>query len=294
VLECAGQAAISGPLVRVSFQGPGSSDGHFYENTPLTVVAAICGHVGVLARLAHDGADLKLCTRRGLGVFEAARRHPPEVCDRLWTVLHRMDGPPSSPLSAEGRQRTISRSTGSLGGPFADGGSSVSRSKGSDLLENDPLKAAIERGDLSAVKSLLERGAQFEASDIMAAVKSGDLDVLAFVQDGCRARAGNHGEYRKMMKQTAAQIRQNSRARHSLPKLPSMTSNRPLTPVANSPTSADAVAPGSSPTTAASMGLCRPGRHSTPTGSMRQSTSLSSSLRQAGGAVLSPSWSRPR
>jgi len=74
-----------------------------------------------------------------------------------------------------------------------------------------PVEAAIRRGDTKGLRSMLARGAHLQQSDLMVAVNSGDLEMLAFVQAECKAGDGA-GEYRKMMRQTAAQIRAERRA----------------------------------------------------------------------------------
>jgi len=58
----------------------------------------------------------------------------------------------------------------------------------------------------------------------MAAVRSGDLDVLAYVQSECSSASGK-AEFRKMMSRTAAQIRESSKT------------NRPRNTVATSSSS---------------------------------------------------------
>merc|ERR1712217_550672 len=59
---------------------------------------------------------------------------------------------------------------------------------------------------------MLQYGAKLEACDIMAAVRSGDLDVLAVVQAECAA-SGGQTEYRRMMRKTAREIHDSNRGR---------------------------------------------------------------------------------
>merc|ERR1711920_693273 len=77
--------------------------------------------------------------------------------------------------------------------------------------ELSPVRDAIESMDIKRLRSMLERGARLGASDIMSAVRSGDLEVLEVVQKECAAST-NYAEYRNMMRVTARQIRGNVRS----------------------------------------------------------------------------------
>jgi len=194
LLALCGATVLAGPLARVTFRAPAtmSSLEVSFDDAPLAVVAAVRGCVSSLGTLAFCGVELRLCTPRGLNAVEAARRHPSaELRTRLLAVL---------------RSAGVAGAGGSPGA--AD--SSAGRVEGHD--ESDPLTAAIERGDLAAVQEMLHFGARFEAADIMSAVRSGDLDVLSFVQTQC-ASGNSQAEYRQMMRQTATQIREESRGR---------------------------------------------------------------------------------
>lgn len=194
LLECCDPAALAGPLARVSFHAPGSVEVDFAE-TPLAAVAAARGHIGALEALAQSGADLQLCCPRGFSAEEAARKQRvPALRERLLATLH-----------AAGIARASTTS-----GPFTVG---RARASGAEPETGSPLSAAVERGDLPAVRHMLRHGARLQAEDIMAAVRSGDLDVLAFVQKECAASASGQDEYRKMMHKTATQIRENSKSR---------------------------------------------------------------------------------
>jgi len=219
LLEECGSVALAGPLARVSFRAPcalGSSEVEF-EDTPLGVIAAARGQVGALEALARLGHDLQLCSPRGLTAIDAARQHrSAELREGLLAVLRAAGARPLTPSAGPsfvlgaGRGSTITAVTASV---ESDAGS--------------PLVAAIERGDLPMVQRLLKLGARLEAEDLMAAVRSGDLEVLAFVQTQCTDASGK-AEYRKMMRKTAQQIRENSRGRlrNSLPSSSSSSSLR--------------------------------------------------------------------
>lgn len=158
----------------------------------------------ILKRLASKGADLQPCTRRGLTVWDAVERQPTgERRESLLRVLRAVDplGQAKGPV------------VGACNGNFPEENDSAS--------SRDPLQAAVEAADIPALRSLLVRGGRLEGPDIMAAVRSGDLDMLNFVQAECKNIAGTNTEYRKMMKATAAKIRREIGVRQSLPSLPS-------------------------------------------------------------------------
>lgn len=202
LLGLCGSPLLAGPLARVTFRAPAtlsSPEDVSFDDAPLAVVAAARGCVASLGTLAFCGVELRLCTPRGLDAVEAARRHPKvETRMRLMAIL-RNAGAAVAPASTG----SAARSGGAGTGGFDD--------------SDDPLTAAIGRGDLRAVQEMLRFGARFEAGDIMSAVRSGDLEVLSFVQSQCAA-GNSQAEYRQMMRQTATQIRDESRGRHrSLP-----------------------------------------------------------------------------
>lgn len=201
LLEFCGGPLLCGPLSRVSFRAPcvGGCPEVSFDEAPLAVVAAARGHVGALEALGRLGVDLLLCTRRGLTAQHTARSHKSaaqreRLCKAL--VLAPCGSRPPTPTA-----RMLAAAAAAVEGPLALDAAG----------EGGPLMAAIERGDLAAVRLMLQRGARLEVQDLMAAVRSGDLDVLAFVQGECSSAAGK-AEFRKMMSQTAAQIRENSRS----------------------------------------------------------------------------------
>jgi len=213
LLVCAGDAAINGAFARVSFQAPDACSTQVVD-TPLVVVAASYGHADVLEYLASQGADLRLCTPRGVTVCEAAQQHHAQLRERLIRIAHGAGAGPLS-LTHVGLPRYGMVSAPISGrvvdaGLWKDGGKSDS-SGSSGTSSSDPLSAAIERADITGVRALLERGAQLGGSDIMSAVRSGDLDMLALVQEECREKASSHVEYRQMMRQTVVQIHSSRR-----------------------------------------------------------------------------------
>lgn len=216
-----GPDELQGALARVSFKAPpksgpagaGSFEELQFEDTPLAVVAATLGHVAAVEELVRSGVDMQLCTRRGLTALEAARQsgHAPAVQKALEAALLAGEQPGARSLPPLAPTRTSSRS--GTGTAPAEGGC--------------PIATAILRGDVSTLRSLLQRGGRLQQSDIMAAVNSGDLDMLAFVQSECAAGAGGD-EYRQMMRQTAQQIRAASKASRSFRSpvsLPPLTSS---------------------------------------------------------------------
>lgn len=200
-----------------------------FEETPLAVVATLRGHAEALEFIARCGNDLMLCTRRGLTALDAARQpqNSAEQRARLEAIIL---APPGS-LPPIGSSRTSGSRPGSgrqqrvpFGGMGkADEGLALALAaasaaaaamrilEGSAAWDGEPVEAAIRRGDAKALRSLLGRGARLQQSDLMAAVSSGDLDMLSLVQAECKG-FGGQAEYRKMMRQTASQIRADKRA----------------------------------------------------------------------------------
>merc|ERR1719321_2244135 len=142
----------------------------------------------------------------------------------------------------------------------------------------------------------------------MAAVRSGDLDMLSFVQAECKQVAKNNTEYRKMMRATAAQIRKEAKVRYPMladpaSSLPSTTSAAGQTSRGSTPTGgvrlplATGALGGSSsqasllgrsglPRTTGLQSLSRPGSSGSNSGLRPSSGHRGASLRQAGGAIL--------
>jgi len=148
--------------------------------------------------LADIGFELRLCSRRGLCAWDvAARQRSPVLRDSLLSVLRGAGvGPVASEVPrwlAAGRRDATNTSVAA------------------EIATSDcPLVQAIERGDMRAVRTMLEHGAVLEGEDIVAAIKSGDLDMLSFVQAESAKTSGT-AEYRKMMHETATKIREKSR-----------------------------------------------------------------------------------
>lgn len=222
----AGTPALTGPCARVSFRAPAhdGQEGELFEDVPLMVVAASCGHARVLEHLSRAGCDFNLCTRRGLTALGEVQRQSPEVREQLLGALRRSGAESFGTWSmSRPSSKHSSRPSSRSGLPLRArsctiSGSSPSHSHASDCLPDrsgSPVRSAIARGDLSSVKAMLRGGAQLGASDIYAATQSGDLEMLAFVQSECASKASDHAEYRKMMRQTAMNIRDAARGGRS-------------------------------------------------------------------------------
>jgi len=233
--------AFCGPLLadevaRVSFKV--TTDSRYgqeeleFTDAPLAVVAALRGHAQAVETMARSGADMMLCTSRGLTALDAARHpeHSAELRAKLESIILAPPGtlPPLSVRgsrpgsrigSRPGSSQRRSRSSASIGGgeglalalAAASAAAAAARMlNGTAAWEAEPMEAAVRRGDVKALRSLVSRGARLQQSDLMAAVNSGDLDMLAIVQQECQGADGTV-EYRKMMRQTAAQIRADRR-----------------------------------------------------------------------------------
>jgi len=202
---CCGAASGHEPLLhfagseacasRVSFMAPAPtraygqtwserpvSEAYCFEEAPLAVVACSSGRVNALRHLSRSRVDLNLVTRRGLSALDVARRQTGDIKKQLLDELH----------------------SAGCGG---SSGSRPSSSTGSRPPSAGPLAASIERADVQRLTSLVQRGARLEACDMMSAVRSGDLDVLAVVQAECKKGTASLVEYRQMVRQTALQIR---------------------------------------------------------------------------------------
>jgi hypothetical protein len=262
MITSAADAIASGHVARVSFSGVLSS-GQFveFEDAPLPFVAACCGHEMILKSLVTKGANLQMCTRRGLTVWNAVDRH--KTGDRQESLLETL--------------RTVDPH-GLAKGPEIGkcNGTYTSETECGSL--HDPVRAAVEAANISALRYLLQRGARLEGSDIMAAVRSGDLDMLSFVQAECKKVAGTHSEYRKMMKATASQIRIQTRARHSMPVLRSQSSSSAADSVQHSNARSQASLPSATSVLRGSSRPSTPGA-TTSVGGMSASRPTSSSSR---------------
>lgn len=186
LLEHVSPSELCTTHARVSFRCPsslGSPEAEFVE-TPLSVVAAVRGHADVLRKLVQLGFDGFLCSRRGLTALDAIRRHrSAEVRTELTKAIQL-----AMPAALVGSI---------LGGCVPFDAHAV----------DDPFTAAIERADLATVGLLLNKGAVLETSDLLAAVGSGDLDVLAFVKSECQKMPGGAKRLRELTHEAAMRIR---------------------------------------------------------------------------------------
>ncbi|CAE8619777.1 unnamed protein product [Polarella glacialis] len=220
-------AALADDCSRVSFQASADGSGPFqedilFEESPIAVVAAEKGHIQALEEMVRSGVDMMMCTSRGVAALDAVRlsmRHSAALRAQLEVVIlappgsQRASGSrPSSRLSSKAAVGNRGDGDGlALALQAAAAASAAFRLMGGHFEALPPLEAAIKRGDVIGLRSMLRRGAKLEQRDLMTAVNSGDLEMLAIVQAECSAGAGL-AEYRRMMKQTSAQIRADRKA----------------------------------------------------------------------------------
>ncbi|CAE8639547.1 unnamed protein product [Polarella glacialis] len=220
-------AALADDCSRVSFQATADGSGPFqedilFEESPIAVVAAEKGHIQALEEMVRSGVDMMMCTSRGVTALDAVRlsmRHSAALRAQLEVVIlappgsQRASGSrPSSRLSPKAAVGNRGDGDGlALALQAAAAASAAFRLMGGHFEALPPLEAAIKRGDVIGLHSMLRRGAKLEQRDLMTAVNSGDLEMLAIVQAECSAGAGL-AEYRGMMKQTSAQIRADRKA----------------------------------------------------------------------------------
>lgn len=229
-----GPSLLARELARVTFCAPaerlyGVSEAVCFEDTPLAVVAASRGHVSALELIACSGVDLFLCTRRGLTTLDVVRRskisfvakmrmeaiilNPPCV----WpSTLSSSNSRPNSKLSSTRDTDRHGNEGLALALAAASAAAAASRVLECSNLQNgdsSPVEAAILRGDVTGLRSLLERGAKLQHSNLMSAVYSGDLATLGLVQE--ELQSGSQAEYRKMMRLAAQQIRENLMSDHT-------------------------------------------------------------------------------